>query len=48
MLCYLMALCLNEIMNSEGYAKQYDKYYCAQLSAYQVKNFEAKQQKKGL
>lgn len=40
--------CLNEIMIREGYAKPYSRYYCNALPIYQVINFEAKQQKKGL
>jgi micrococcal nuclease len=40
--------CLNEVMISEGYAKPYSKYYCQALPTYQVINFEAKQEKRGL
>lgn len=40
--------CLNEVMINEGYAKPYSKYYCKALASYQVINFEAKQQKRGL
>jgi micrococcal nuclease len=40
--------CLNEILISAGYAKPYSKYYCKALSTYQVINFEAKQEKRGL
>lgn len=40
--------CLNDVMVSEGYAKPYSKYYCKALATYQVINFEAKQQKRGL
>lgn len=40
--------CLNDVMVSEGYAKPYSKYYCKALATYQVINFEAKRQKRGL
>ncbi|MDB5250349.1 MAG: hypothetical protein JWQ40_4743, partial [Segetibacter sp.] len=40
--------CLNEQMIIKGYAKAYSKYYCNQLPHYQMKNFEAKQEKRGL
>ena len=40
--------CLNEILISAGYAKPYSKYYCNALSSYQIINFKAKQEKRGL
>ncbi|MGB4815881.1 MAG: thermonuclease family protein, partial [Ferruginibacter sp.] len=40
--------CLNETLIRAGYAKPYSKYYCKALSTYQVINFEAKQEKRGL
>ena len=40
--------CLNEMMINEGYAKPYDKYYCAALNTYQRLNFTAKSSYKGL
>ncbi len=40
--------CLNETLISAGYAKPYSKYYCNALSAYQIINFKAKQERRGL
>lgn len=40
--------CLNEIMVSEGYAKPYSRYYCRELTNYQILNMKAKNEKKGL
>jgi micrococcal nuclease len=40
--------CLNEIMVAEGYAKPYSRYYCSELSNYQILNMKAKNEKKGL
>ncbi len=40
--------CLNETLIRAGYAKLYSKYYCNALSAYQIINFKAKQEKRGL
>lgn len=40
--------CVNEILVSEGYAKPYDRFYCAELPNYQVLNMVAKNEKKGL
>ncbi|WP_372772379.1 thermonuclease family protein [Mangrovibacterium sp.] len=40
--------CLNEIMVKNGYAKPYDKIYCAELPKYQQLNLKAKKSKKGL
>lgn len=50
MLAYVLlhnGTCLNEAMIDQGYAKAYSKYYCNLLSSYQVKNFQAKQEKRG-
>ena len=40
--------CLNDLLITEGYAKATSEYYCEQLSRYQVINWEAKLQKRGL
>lgn len=40
--------CLNEKMITEGYAKAFDKYFCKALPNYQIMNFTAKQEKRGL
>jgi len=40
--------CLNEIMVKNGFAKPYDKIYCAELPKYQELNLKAKKSKKGL
>ena len=40
--------CLNEIMVSEGYAKPFDRYYCRELTNYQIQNMKAKNERKGL
>ena len=40
--------CVNEIMVAEGYAKPYDRYYCRELTNYQILNMKAKKEKKGL
>lgn len=40
--------CLNEIMVKNGFAKPYDKFYCAELPKYQELNLKAKKSKKGL
>ena len=40
--------CVNEILVSEGYAKPYSRYYCSELTNYQVLNMKAKNEKKGL
>lgn len=39
---------INEIMVRDGYAKPYEKMYCALLPELQVLNFEAKRNKQGL
>ena len=39
---------INEIMIEQGYAKAYNKYRCDELSKYQILNFEAKKNNKGL
>ena len=40
--------CLNEIMIAEGYAKPYSRYYCSELTNYQLLNMKAKNERKGL
>ena len=40
--------CLNEIMIAEGYAKPYSRYYCSELTNYQILNMKAKNEKRGL
>lgn len=40
--------CVNEIMVTEGYAKPYNRFYCSELTNYQVLNMKAKNEKKGL
>ena len=40
--------CINEIMIAEGYAKPYDRYYCRELTNYQILNMKAKMERKGL
>lgn len=40
--------CINEKLIIEGYAKPYTKYYCCKLENYQLLNFAAMHQKKGL
>ena len=40
--------CVNEILVSEGYAKPYNRYYCCELTNYQILNMKAKNEKKGL
>lgn len=40
--------CVNEILVSEGYAKPYNRYYCSELTNYQILNMNAKNEKKGL
>jgi micrococcal nuclease len=40
--------CLNEMMIAEGYAKPYSRYYCHELSNYQILNRKAKNERKGL
>jgi micrococcal nuclease len=40
--------CLNERMIADGYAKPYDKYYCAELPRFQQISWEAKVAKRGL
>lgn len=51
MLAYVLlhdGTCLNEAMIEQGYAKAYRKYSCNLLTSYQVKNFQAKQEKRGI
>lgn len=51
MLAYVLlpdGSCLNEIMIHEGYAKPYDKYWCAALSDYQILNNFARNNRRGL
>ena len=40
--------CVNEIMVTEGYAKPFDRYYCSELTNYQILNLIAKNERKGL
>ena len=40
--------CVNEILVSEGYAKPYSRFYCSELTNYQVLNMKAKNEKRGL
>ncbi len=40
--------CVNEIMVAEGYAKPYSRFYCRELTNYQILNMKAKNEKKGL
>ena len=40
--------CVNEVLVSEGYAKPYSRYYCCELTNYQILNIKAKNEKKGL
>ena len=40
--------CINEIMITEGYAKPYSRFYCRELTNYQVLNMKAKNEKRGL
>ena len=40
--------CVNEIMIAEGYAKPYNRFYCSELTNYQILNMRAKNEKKGL
>lgn len=40
--------CINEIMIAEGYAKPYSRYYCSNLTNYQILNMKAKNERKGL
>ena len=40
--------CINEIMVAEGYAKPYSRFYCSELTNYQILNKKAKSERKGL
>ncbi len=40
--------CVNEIMVAEGYAKPYSRFYCSELTNYQILNMKAKNEKRGL
>jgi micrococcal nuclease len=40
--------CVNEIMIAEGYAKPYSRFYCSELTNYQILNIKAKNERKGL
>ena len=40
--------CVNEIMIAEGYAKPYSRFYCKELTNYQILNMKAKNEKRGL
>jgi micrococcal nuclease len=41
-------LCLNDLLIQEGYAKATSEYYCKELPRYQVMNWDAKLEKRGL
>ena len=36
------------MMIAEGYAKPYSRYYCPELTNYQILNMKAKNERKGL
>jgi micrococcal nuclease len=40
--------CLNEKMVAEGYAKPYNRFYCKELTKYQILNLKARNEVKGL
>jgi micrococcal nuclease len=40
--------CLNEKMIVEGYAKPFNRFYCKELTKYQILNLRAKNEQKGL
>ena len=40
--------CVNEILVAEGYAKPYSRFYCSELTNYQILNMKAKSEKRGL
>ena len=40
--------CINEKMITEGYAKPFNRFYCKELTKYQVLNLKAKNEQKGL
>ncbi len=40
--------CVNEIMVAEGYAKPFSRFYCRELTNYQILNMKAKREKRGL
>ena len=40
--------CVNEIMIAEGYAKPYSRFYCSELTNYQILNMKAKNEKRGM
>lgn len=40
--------CLNEIMVTEGFAKPYNRFFCSELSKYQILSNTAKIEQKGL
>jgi micrococcal nuclease len=40
--------CLNEKMVAEGYAKPYNRFYCKELTNYQILNLNARNEVKGL
>ena len=40
--------CLNEKMITEGYAKPFNRYFCNELTKYQILNLNAKNEQKGL
>ncbi len=40
--------CLNDLLIQEGYAKATGNYYCKELARYQVENWNAKLEKRGL
>ena len=40
--------CINEIMVTNGYAKAYNRFYCKELTKYQILNLRARNEQKGL
>ena len=40
--------CLNDLLIQDGYAKATSEYYCKELPRYQVENWDAKREKRGL
>jgi len=40
--------CLNDLLIQEGYAKATSEYYCKELARYEIMNWNAKLEKRGL
>jgi micrococcal nuclease len=40
--------CINEKMVADGYAKPYNRFYCKELTNYQILNLNARNEEKGL